>query len=76
MKIVQIRTGNRLPAAAAKVGTVIARRVAVFTLAEIKIIGIFTIRISQSLLEPLMLVGAVVDDQIHDNVHITFFSLG
>ena len=73
MEIVFVCSRNRFPAAAAEVRTIVAWRVTVFSFPEIKIICIFTIWISQSFLEPFMFVRAVVDDQIHDDMHITFF---
>ena len=72
MEIVFVCSRNRFPAAAAEVRTIVAWRVTVFSFPEIKIICIFTIWISQSFLEPFMFVRAVVDDQIHDDMHITF----
>ena len=77
MEIVQIlMAGHRLPGAAAEVGAQIVGRIAVFALAEIEILAVLPFRVSQCLLEPGMLVGAVVDDQVHDNVHVPLFRLG
>ena len=74
MEIIQVLvSGHRLPGTAAKIGAGIAGRQTVLSLPEIEIIAVFPVRILQSLLEPFMLVRAMVDDQIHDDVHVPLF---
>ena len=68
--------GNRLPGAAAEICPGIAGRLTVLTLAEVEIVAILAIGIFQSLLEPFVLVRAVVDDQIHNNMHVPLLCLG
>ena len=75
MEIVFVRAGHRLPAAAAEIGAQIAGRIAVFAPAEIEVVRVLSLWVGQSLSEPFVLIGAVVDDQIHDDVHIPLFRL-
>ena len=75
MQVIFIRTRHRLPGAPAEIGTVIAGFFSVLSLPEIKIVRILAFRIRQCLLEPFMLVGAMVDYQIHDDIHTPLFRL-
>ena len=75
MKIIFIGSRNRLPDASSEVGTPVTWQLSVFLLRNIEIFSVLSVRIGTCLLEPLMLIGAVVDNQIHDDVHITLFGL-
>jgi hypothetical protein len=76
MKIIEVfKSGNRFPGAATKIATGVTGRQTVFTFAEIEILTIFSERILQCLLKPLMMIGAMIDYQIHDNVNIPLFCL-
>ena len=73
MQIIFITARHRFPGASAKIGAVIARRFSVFSLYKIEIIRIRTVRIRKCFLEIFMLVGAVVYNQIHHDIHIPLF---
>ena len=77
MKIVHIfilMSGNFIPYAAAEIGTPVVGSAAVFlSLFKIEEFTVLSLRILTGLYEPFMLIGAMVYNQIHQNVHITFF---
>ena len=75
MEIIFVRSRYRLPAVSPEIRTVIARWISILSLPEIKIIGIRSVRICQCFLKPFMLVGAVIDNQIHNQIHISLFGL-
>ena len=76
MQIIQIRPRHRLPCASAEIGTVIARLLAVFPFYKMKISRILSVRICKSLLKPLVLIGAMIDDEIHQHIHAPLLRLG
>ena len=69
VEVVQVRAGDGAPGAAAEVGAVVAGGLAVLPLAEVEVIAVLPFRVRQGLLEPLMLVRAVVHHQVHDDGH-------
>ena len=76
VQVVFISTRYRFPAASAKVRTQVTWGITVSALAEIEIISIFSVGIGQGFLEPFVLVRTVIDDQIHNNIHIPFLRFG
>ena len=77
VQIALIRVSRkRLPDRAAEVGAPVARKLAVLVIPDIKIFAIFSVRIFARLFEPRMLIGAVVDDEIHEDIHIALLCLG
>ena len=75
VEIIIIRSLHLFPGAATKIAAVVARGLAIFSLAEIEIIPVLPLRVLQGLLEPLMLVRAMIDDQVHHDIHIPLVSL-
>ena len=73
MEIVIVSAFHLFPCAAAEVGAVVAGGIAVLALSEVKIVPVFSLRIFKGFLKPLVLIGAVIDHQIHKDVHIPFF---
>ena len=76
VQVVFISTRYRFPAASAKVRTQITWGISIFSLTEIEIAGIFSVGIGQGFLKPFVLVRTVIDDQIHNNIHIPFLRFG
>ena len=71
MEVIQILiSGYRFPGAAPKIGPGIAGRLAIHSLTEVEIFTILTVGIFQRLLEPFMLIGAMIDDQVHNDMHV------
>ena len=75
MEIIFVSSRNRLPDTSSEVGAPVTRQLSVFLFCDIEIFSVLSVRIGTCLLEPLMLIGAVVDNEIHDDVHITLFCL-
>ena len=75
MEIVFVGAGNRFPDIAAEIRAGIVDGLSVFTLADIKIIGVFTFRVGHGFFEPFMFTGTVIHNQIHQNIHIPFLRL-
>ena len=46
-----------------------------FQFFQIKILTVFAFRIQACPFEPLVFVGTVIHDQIHDNIHVSLFGL-
>ena len=61
--------GHRAPHTAAEVAAPVGGRRAVFALAEIEILPVGAFRVGQRLLEPGVLVGAVVHHKVHHHIH-------
>ena len=73
MQVVPVLVSRQfVPDGTAEIRTPVAGQLSVFDGPDIKIFPIFAIRILAGFFEPFMLVGAVIDDQIHDDVHIPF----
>lgn len=76
MEIIElIVTRNRFPYGAAEIGAPVGRKLSVVAFLEVEIFSIFSLGIPESFLEPLMLVGTVVDNQVHEDIHVPFFCL-
>ena len=75
VKIVFICTGDLFPCTAAEVRTPVVRLLAVFTLFNIEIFTVLTVRVSYSFFKPLMFIRTVIYHKVHKDVHISFFSL-
>ena len=73
MQIIQIRSRYRFPCTASEIRTVITRRLSVLAFFKIEISAILPFRVCQCLLEPFVLIRAMIDDQVHQYVHISFF---
>ena len=73
MQIIEVRSRDLLPCASSEIGPPVIRRMAIHGLLEEEITGVFAVRVRQCLLEPLVLIGAVIDDEIHQNVHVAPF---
>ena len=63
------------PDTAAEVGTPVAWQFSVRTVFNIKILSVLSIRIFAGFFEPFVLIRAVIDDEIHQDVHIAFLGL-
>ena len=73
MQVVPVLVSRQfVPDGTAEIRTPVAGQLSVFDGPDIKIFPIVAIRILTGLFEPFMFVGAVIDDQIHDDVHISF----
>ena len=66
-------TRKRFPDTAAEIGTPVARQLSIRTVFNVKILSVFAVRVLTGLFEPLMLIRTVINDEIHQNVHIAFF---
>ena len=74
MQIKFIRAGKRIPHGAAETGTPVAGA-SVFFVRQIEKIAVGSVRILFRRLKPGMFVGAVIDHQIHQQIHSPFFCL-
>ena len=80
MKYVQIHpvriSREFLPAGTAEIRAPVRRQAAVFrSLPDIEELPVLSVRILTGLPEPLVLIGAVVDDQVHQNKHVPLLRL-
>ena len=64
---------KRFPDTAAEVGAPVARNLSARAVLDVEVLPVFTLRILAGLSEPRMLIRAVVDDEIHQDVHIALF---
>ena len=70
VQVVQIfGAGHRLPRVSAEIGPIIGRFFPVFPLPDIKVSAVSAFRVFHGLLKPDMLIGAVVDHQVHQDIH-------
>ena len=76
MKIIHICCLIILPCGSAKTGTPVIRFFSVLCLAPDIIITVRVILIFSALHKPPVLIGTVVDDQIHDDLNAKFVCLG
>ena len=77
MEIVFILMSRELfPDRTAKVRSPVAGELPILDRLYIEIFPILSIRILACPSEPLMFIRTMVDDQIHDNVHVTLFRFG
>ena len=68
--------GQLLPAGAAEVAAPVGGQgLAFLPVTDVEILAVLAVGILAGLLEPLMLIGAVVHNQVHDNVHIPLLGL-
>ena len=75
MQIIHVRSRHRFPDAASKIGTPVIWHSSIFSFHEVKISGIFPVRILQCLLKPFMFVRTMIHHQIHDHIHIPLLCL-
>ena len=75
MKILFVRARERFPYGAAEAGAPVAGP-SVFLVGKVKKLSVRTVRILFCRFKPGMLVGAVVDHQIHQQIHAALFCLG
>ena len=64
---------KRFPDTATEVGAPVARPLSIWTVFDVEVLSVFTFRILAGFPEPRVLIRAVVDDEIHQDVHIAFF---
>ena len=76
MQIVEVGTRNRLPDASSEIRPVIAGCTAVPALFKVEIVRVLAVWIGKRLLKPFMLVGAVVDHQVHNDLDPPLLRLG
>ena len=67
---------ERLPDTAAEVGAPVAGQLSVRAVFDVKILSVLAVRILTGLLKPFVLIGAVIDNEIHQDVHVALFGLG
>ena len=67
---------ERLPDTAAEVGAPVAGQLSIRAVFNVKILPVSAVRILAGLLEPFVLIGAVIDNEIHQDVHVALFCLG
>ena len=75
MKILFVRARERFPYGTAEAGAPVAGP-SVFLVGKVKKLSVRTVRILFCRFKPGMLVGAVVDHQIHQQIHTALFCLG
>ena len=64
-----------LPDRTAKIGSPVAGELPVLHGLDVEELSVLSIRIFACFFEPLMLIGAVIDDQVHQDIHIPLFCL-
>ena len=70
MQIQLVRAGQFVPAGSAKIGPPVGRKPALRVLVpQIKEFAVLSVRILAGLSKPLVFIGAVVDDEIHQDRH-------
>ena len=72
MKVIFVSARNRFPDIAAEIRAGIVDGLSVFALTDIKIIAVFTLRVSHGFFKPFVFTGTVIDNQIHQHIHISF----
>ena len=76
MQIVEILlAGKLLPGAAPEQGSPVIGRLTVPAFLQIKIASVWAKRILDGLLKPFVLIGTVIDHQIQNQIHSSFFHL-
>lgn len=75
MKILFVRSRQVFPNRAAEIGTPVCRKTPLRFIPQIKEISIFSVRVLAGFPKPLMFVGTMVYDQIHQDIHAAFFCL-
>ena len=77
VKVQLVRPGKFLPAGAPEVGPPVGGKRSVrIPVPEIEELSVLSLRVRAGLLKPLMLIGAVVDHQVHQDIHIPLLRLG
>ena len=77
MEVELVRAGQFLPAGAAEVGPPVGGQTSVrILIPEIEELSVLSLRIRAGLLKPLMLIGAVIDHQVHQDIHVPLLRLG
>ena len=77
MEIGEIRMARQLiPGRPAEIGAPVGRQFSVFPFfADIEEVAVLAVRILAGLPEPFVLIGTMVDDQIHQDIHISLLCL-
>ena len=72
MQILFICSRKIFPYRSAKIGTPVSRKFSFFLITQIEEITVFSIRILACFLEPFMFIRTMVDNKVHQNIHISF----
>ncbi len=75
MKIIPVRVWNWFPHRTAKIRSPVTWQLPILFLLKIKIFSILTFGVCTSFPKPFMLIGTMIDHQIHHNTNPPFFCL-
>ena len=73
MQVLLVCSGQVFPDRTAEVRAPVGRKLPVLLIPQIEEVAVFAVWILAGLFEPFVFVGTVIDHQIHQDVHISFF---